>query len=427
MDVAEAQQQGLLPSNGRTNLAIGSVVGWGQDDEHANGHLPACGKSLIFVLQSEDAGFGAALMGLWMSYGLAKEEGRAFFVDDSNWGYGKYTTFFKMPPMPACRPPPASQRIPFPSQAQHLLVSPSTFRWAFDQSFNDRFEDRHRNGVDRQKAIFSLLRTGYEALFRLNNQDHGFLEKRLKQLKDNKKGVQIGIHIRRGDRHPLEPQYESSYIPLDVYAQKAEELARGLTPTSHSSTKAEGTTLVASDDPDVYLASEMKHTRKAQSFISLVSKSTLEATSIGLKQTIDANSGWEGGFFNSLFWSLGSPSSRPVASDSPPPSKYPASAHSPKDKRGHSQLTQIGEPNAPMLDAVQFRFRPPQNALRLREFVARAFLLDIAVLSSSDVVVCGISSVSCRLLGVQLGWEKAIKQKRWKNVDGSLHWQAFIW
>lgn len=428
MDIAEAQRQGLLPSsNSDTNLDSSRVVGWERYAEPKNKNLPVCRKSLVFVLQSEDGGFGAMLMGLWMSYGLAKKEGRAFFVDDTNWGYGDYTTFFKSPPMPDCRPPPVHLRVPFPSQAQHLLISPSTYSWVFDRSFSDRFEDGHRSGIHRQKPVFTLLRTGYEALFRLTDQDHVFLERRVKQLKEDREGVQIGVHIRRGDRHPLEPQYENSYIPLDVYAEKAEQLARMVMSVSLSSAQARATTVLASDDPDVYLSPEFKHAQKAQTFISLASKSALETISKRSKQNIDSHSGWEGGFFNNLFWSLGSPSPRPVARHSPPPSKYPASKDSHNNKQRGPSPTEMDDTNELNSSAVQFRFRPPTNALRLREFVARAYLLDIAVLGSTDAVVCGISSISCRLLAVQLGWEKAIKQRRWMNVDGSLSWQGFIW
>ncbi|KAI1932005.1 hypothetical protein LOZ12_006689 [Ophidiomyces ophidiicola] len=420
IDVADAQDQDLLPRAPNFQHNPYQAVGWEQNESKAD--LPLCKKSLTFVLQSDNAGLGATLMGLWMSYGLAKEEGRAFFIDDSNWGYGRYTSYFRPPPVPACRPPPTSQRIPCPMQARHLLVSPSTTRWVFDSNFSEKFENRHQLGVDKQRPIFEFLRTGYEALFQLNDQDQGHYDRRVKQLNTIENKPQVGIHVRRGDCHPLELQYENSYIPLAVYTQQAEELVKTLTGSNLPSSES-GTTIVASDDPDIYSAPEVIHAQKAQSSISLVSKSTLKAGGTGQGSSLDSNSGWEGGFFNSLFWSLGSPLSRPVAEYSPPPSRYPASASSP-DIDVQSQLadqTKLSPANQ------EFRFQPPQNALRLREFVARAYLLDLAILGSSDAVVCGVSSSSCRLLAVMLGWEKAIKQKQWKNIDGSLQWEAFIW
>jgi len=36
-------------------------------------------------METSDAGSENSLMGLWMSYGLAQKEDRAFFVDDTRW------------------------------------------------------------------------------------------------------------------------------------------------------------------------------------------------------------------------------------------------------------------------------------------------------------------------------------------------------
>lgn len=44
-----------------------------------------CDASLTYMLESKNAGFGVALMGLWSAYGLAKKEGRSFFINDRDW------------------------------------------------------------------------------------------------------------------------------------------------------------------------------------------------------------------------------------------------------------------------------------------------------------------------------------------------------
>lgn len=44
-----------------------------------------CETSLTYLLESKNAGFGVGLMGLWSAYGLAKREGRSFFVNDRDW------------------------------------------------------------------------------------------------------------------------------------------------------------------------------------------------------------------------------------------------------------------------------------------------------------------------------------------------------
>lgn len=92
-DIVEAQRQGFLPTASDDTKVEKETV-FGIDDEgHINQHSTAllrneakvCARSLTYVMESADAGLGTTLMGLWMSYGLAKKEGRAFFIDDTNW------------------------------------------------------------------------------------------------------------------------------------------------------------------------------------------------------------------------------------------------------------------------------------------------------------------------------------------------------
>lgn len=92
VDIEEAQQLGLVP---------GKYVRWqsplrgGHEEQDSMGEDldtmqggdrgNICQRSLTYVMEATDAAFGVTLMGLWMSYGLAKKEGRAFFIDDSTW------------------------------------------------------------------------------------------------------------------------------------------------------------------------------------------------------------------------------------------------------------------------------------------------------------------------------------------------------
>ena len=81
MSVDEAEALHLLPSIAEGQKHI-SVVG------HPNGSysdLPTCQSSLTFVMETTEAGFGNTLLALWLSYGMAKKEGRTFFIDDSKW------------------------------------------------------------------------------------------------------------------------------------------------------------------------------------------------------------------------------------------------------------------------------------------------------------------------------------------------------
>lgn len=72
MDVQEAEQQGLLPRAGLDRTGTG-------------GSLGICDRTLTYVLETSEAGLGRTLLDLWLSYGLAQKEGRAFFIDDTRW------------------------------------------------------------------------------------------------------------------------------------------------------------------------------------------------------------------------------------------------------------------------------------------------------------------------------------------------------
>jgi hypothetical protein len=71
LDVTEAQRKGLLPRD--------------EEGDDGEGGLPVCEKSMTYVMEMEDARMGNTLLGMWIAYGLALKEGRAFFVDDTRW------------------------------------------------------------------------------------------------------------------------------------------------------------------------------------------------------------------------------------------------------------------------------------------------------------------------------------------------------
>ena len=422
MDVAEAEAEGLLPG-----------LRDGEDEDDAIDSVgEVCEKSLTFVLQTEDAGLGKTLLRLWMSYGLAQKEGRAFFLDDTNWAYGKYTSYFQPPPSQDCLPPPRNQIVPCPHHARHLLISSATTSWAFGHGFTDYYEDARKMGVERQERIFSLLRSGYEALFALADEDAAYYNKRVTALNSTVRGhggIEVGVHVRHGDVHPREFQYQKSYIPLEKYVAAAQELISvvfGKVGMYHreSAEELKSKMIFASDDPEVYFADELSGAEKAQYQISLASKSALDAVAAANGKggrPRPMNIGWEGGFFKDIFWSLGAP--RQVrAAGSPNPSKREVTgqtAHSVNTANSGTANNEEAEKD--------FHFHPTPEALRLRELVGRGYLLDLAVLAQTDQVVCGISSSACRILAVMMGWEKAIVDGDWNNVDGTWSWKGIVW
>ncbi|KAM5438357.1 hypothetical protein MferCBS31731_005218 [Microsporum ferrugineum] len=447
IDIDDAKLQDIIPSklNGRTPRNVADNVVGGEKYLRMRDTMPVCKKSLTFVMQTEDAGMGATLMGLWMSYGLAKKEGRSFFIDDKNWSYGRYTKYFKTPPLPDCQPPPVSHRTPFPHHARHLLVSSATAPWTFGQKFNEQFESTRKAGADRQKEMFKILRAGYEALFHIDSDDAKYLEQRMAEIRSSIPkggGPLISIHIRRGDRHPFEFQFEKSYIPLDTYVEAANDLVTSFfnrkimsaysinssssKKTSQAEYRATSSMIVASDDPETYSSPEMRGIVKAQSYLSLSSKDSLDALSEAMEEpngksakivakrpSKDPNIGWEGGFFNSIFWSLGDTSLIPSAEGSPSASHGKSSVFPPHRVVRESEYDRL-------------RFDPSPEALQLRELVGKTYLTDLALLAEGDGVVCAVSSTTCRLLAVMLGWDKAIVHGGWKNVDGKMDWMGIV-
>lgn len=288
--------------------------------------------------------------------------------------------------------------VPCPHNARHIIISGATVKQAFGHSFTDEWEDARKMRVERQHKIFGLLRTGYEALFKLRPDDAKYLDERVQEIYGPVKadgGISIGIHVRRGDKHPYEYQYQKDYIPLDRYIDTARDIyiervenAGGKKNKRHTSSKI----VVASDDPQVYETPEMgPNTIRAQDRIILATKATLEAAQGKKNPWIDEITGWEGGFYRDVFFSLGQPVSNA------------------NDMNGLDNSV------------------VPEDAMRLRELVGRAYLLDIAMVGKADTIVCTVSSIGCRILAVMMGWDRAITNGDWKNIDGDFDWKGIVW
>lgn len=390
IDVKEAQSRNFLPPSIDTS-----------SDLHG---IPICAKSLTYILDASDPGLGPALMGMWLSYSLAQREGRTFFIDDSYFPYGSYSTFFTTMPQPKCRPPPPAQRVPCPHQASHLVVSAATSNWMFGEAFQQTFS---------QREIFDMARNGYEALFHLRKDDDEYVRERAQKLRmnddDTVNGL-VGIHVRRGDRHPFSFAYQLGYLPPDMYLAAARKLV------GHSS---QWTLMLASDDADMYDHNELPGTIRAQTRISLASKKKL---STGL--------GWEGGFYRDVFWALGLPEhvAAQKGADGPRPTKGKPIEEDDEESENPTAAPPSQQPIRDMSPEEKdrdYRTHPTKDALQLREFLGRAYFLDLAMVAQSDKVICGVSSYACRILAVMLGWDRAFELKDWTNVDGNFEWRAF--
>lgn len=379
IDVAHAQLNDLIPFD---------------PSVRPGGNMPVCSSSMIYVLDSEDAGLGGSLLGLWLAYGLAQQEKRAFFIDDTHFTYGRYADLLQRPPRPKCQPPPPTHRVPCPRMSQHLVVSSSTWRWTFGKAFHEKFST---------KEIFDMMRVGYEALFILLPDDQAYVDARLSDLRSRigDGNLMAGLHIRRGDLHPDEFQYHQGYIPPTLYVSALKKLIDSTTTTYLSATShshPNSTFILASDDADMYLDPELNGLAiRAQERITLASAKQLGQ---------DAGPGWERGFFKDAFWNLGVPDF--VKRDKMMQLKSPVPT---KDSKYQQVMAPEGEERN-----RNYRLNPTSQALQLRNYIGRAYLLDLAVLAHSDRLVCAVSSRGCQILGVMMGWQK-IEKGHWKNID----------
>ncbi|EGS19186.1 uncharacterized protein CTHT_0058110 [Thermochaetoides thermophila DSM 1495] len=394
----EAQRAGYLPR--------GSI-------STATGGKQVCKKSLTFVLESDDAGLGKTLLMLWIAYGLARKEDRAFFIDDTRWAYGNYTDIFLPPPLPDCAAPPAHEILPCPRQARHLVVSAETadefFRGILKNNSQPWSDSRNHQS---RKEQFDLARQGYEALFRLNSADSEYVASRLHELTSAKKLVStiaVGIHVRRGDRHPLEFEYRRSYIPLYAYADAAGEI---IMQRNRGTTPATGFLILSSDDPAVYASEELRGAIPAQDRIRLGLRETLHTADVVQRDKsviykfVDqddisnddalspfaASRIWHGGFFSDTFWNLGLPANAHA--------HVHAHSYGHSHSHGYAQIPVTANGQAPAkrlpvdatrsskdVDTIITDSTP--RALHLRSIVGRAYVMDLAVLAgASDDIVC---------------------------------------
>ncbi|KAI0408905.1 hypothetical protein F4802DRAFT_302341 [Xylaria palmicola] len=410
MDVRDAEKKGLLPGTKEKASPIAAQAEAGHLLGQRTGGLAdveTCRTSLTFVLESSDAGLGPTLMMLWTAYGLARKEKRAFFIEDSRWAYGQYTDMFKPPPVQSCKPPPRHQMLPCPRNAKHLVVSAATAPASFGNSFIAEYENTKTSDINRERAIYDLARVGFEALFHLNDDDRPYVSNRVKELKakasvpqgNYNDGTIIGVHVRQGDRHPFEYEYNGAYIPLDQYTRRSkaliEERHNFSTPLGGEDVvaKQHSFMVVASDNPDVYEADEFQNSFRAQEQIKLAGKQhapTAPTDRSMMYKFVDEAFGWEGGFFASMFWNL-----------------------------GRTTLHNAEGPD----DEAQGPEPPSASTIRLRGLIGRAYVMDLTVLAEgSDVVICTISAMGCRLLAVMMGWERAVVGQNWVNIDGDYLW-----
>lgn len=305
--------------------------------------------------------------------------------------------------------------MPYPHSARHLINSPSAWPSTLGQDHLQRRRSSHWRFTQQRDQIFDLIKEGQQDLFRLRQDEQQIVNQRLSEIQQRAQDASgapvVGLHVRRGDLHPLESMYCNDYLPFERYSEAAIKAVNAWgrsSPQGKDRPKAgiqhaTAPILLASDDPDTIVSQDLvspftdlnHNVQNAQSHIILGSQRTLktdrteaEAQS-GFNKHTEETSGWEGGFFASLFNGLGR-----SASDS-------ASRFADNDDDGSVE--------------------PQEGVTALKGLIGRAYLLDLAILSKSDIVVCAVSSATCRALGVMMGADK-IANRQWINVDDGRAW-----
>ena len=248
--------------------------------------------------------------------------------------------------------------------------------------------------VQRQRPIFSLMRAGFEALFHPAPADAKFVEQRVNALrKQVSPGITVGVHVRRGDKLPYDQRFAQSrdYIPSRHFVERAnKELGRAYENRTELLGAAVNSSrmVLATDDPAVLEEWEFRGQELAQDRIILATEqhNLINVTSFPEWTGEKVIQPWEGGFNQHQFW----------------------------DTLGNKE----GEDGW---------WGGADSSLRKRQLMGRAYVLDLAVVSQTDRVICTISSVGCRLLAVMMGWEGAIEEGKWINIDGDFDWDGIRW
>lgn len=418
VQVHDALSQNVLVPANTTPI---SVVA---HDQNAEGRT--CDRSLTFVLEPEEAGFGKALMSLWLSYGLARRENRAFFIEDSRWQYGSYMSFFPQPPQASCLPPPPSQIVPCPHQAAHIVVSSATVSQVFGQESHRQFRSSYRTDISKQQGIFQMAHDGFKALYAVNAEDADFAEHRVASILEHAGANDhpvIGMHIRHGDRHPFEFEFSHDYLPLERFARAASAIITAHPRPASANTSAAIPIYIASDDPDVATDPDLSapdsllRLERAQDRIVLASNKNFQPSApvrpdhgVFVKH-VDEFAGWEGGFYAPLFRNLGQSSRHPHLT-------FSSAREQREQMEALYRARHGGGVERQLTDEER---KAEENAAAMRGLIGRGYLLDLEVLSKSDHVVCAVSSATCRLLAVMMGWDK-VRGGKWVNVDDGRGW-----
>ncbi|KAH8919037.1 hypothetical protein BT69DRAFT_1285181 [Atractiella rhizophila] len=177
-----------------------------------------CDASISYLL-TPGIGLAFHLQLIAQAWGLAKSVGKPFFIQDEGWDRGKWEDHF-MPWKNAddCAPPPAEDLKACPRTAKHWVVMPATRGFHFGHDY-EQLEYAKGHGVDRKRPFFDMAIEAVHELFIPSEENQRLIDLALEELRgeDGEVVPHLGVHIRRGDRHPRSWWHRNDYIPAEDF------------------------------------------------------------------------------------------------------------------------------------------------------------------------------------------------------------------
>jgi hypothetical protein len=286
-------------------------------------------KTLTYFL-TPGHGLSESLLEVFTSFSLAQRENRTFYIDDTQWSWGKWSDYFTLPMQAeSCPRPKPEHQLPCPRSAQHLVVAHETRSHIFGHSFVEKFELGNKMGIERWREIYMMVKDGAA--------EFEPVEAVLWRGRELEEGV-TAVQVRRGALKIKTSAWKNTgRIPGEAYIEAASTVGRKV--------------VLMTDDAGVYEESAF---------------STAVPAVLGEEAGIVMNGGW-----------------------------------TPKGLEGLGREERVS--------------------------VGRRLLAELLVAGTAEEVVCAGGSATCRLLAVLMGWERAIEDEGWVDVDGGFPWRGIDW
>ncbi|KAK7695085.1 hypothetical protein QCA50_002275 [Cerrena zonata] len=219
-----------------------------------HGPVRTCTKTITYQLDGH-VGLLADLSLMAQVAGMAREQNRTFFIDDTYWNRGKWMDHFqdiraRQPgPEDGCRPPPPEELVACPRQARHWVINSRTAKFHLGHPFLEEYQDPYAHEINRMKPIFERAVGSFRTTIRPNAHNAALIRAAREEIvstlslpkherpsdpdpKDadpetivtrHHPDPYVAIHVRRGDKKASSFPHRGSYVPLEDYAAATHE------------------------------------------------------------------------------------------------------------------------------------------------------------------------------------------------------------